>query len=407
MVTENSPVSQSGRLASLDVFRGLTILTMIWVNDLAGVAGAPWWMRHMPSDADGMTFVDLVFPAFLFIVGMAMPFALGRRLDKGISMLSTVGHVLLRTAGLLIVGVFMVNMDSLDAEATGMSRPLWSLLAYIGVILVWNMYPKSGKRTAPLFWIFRGVGLALLAYLAYIYRAKAGDGALLHMRPLWWGILGLIGWAYLTAAVFYLPMRRHLAAMVGAVALLHLLNIASRNGALDWAEPVSRWVGLGGPIGGHGSITVAGVVMGMLFMPESPAKTHGDRLRWMAWFGLGLLVAGLLVWHPYKISKDYATPAWCMICAGLCCYIFGVCYYLLDIRGWKSWAIILRPAGENPLLAYILAPMIYACYGLAGVNPLRQIAGEGWPGIGMSAVFAFLVVLLTGILGRLGLRLRF
>jgi predicted acyltransferase len=406
-VSDKPLSSQSARLASIDAFRGLTILLMIWVNDVASVAGTPWWMRHMPTDADGMTFVDLVFPAFLFIVGMAIPFALDRRLDRGATMSATVGHVLLRTAGLLIAGVFMVNMDSLDAEATGMSRPVWTLLVYGGIILVWNMYPKSGTRTAPLFWLLRGAGIVLLGYLATIYRAKAEDGTLLHLRPMWWGILGLIGWAYLTVCIFYLPLRRQPAALVGVVALLHLLNIASRNGALDWAEPVSRWVSLGGAIGGHGSITAAGVVLGMLFMRESPATTHGDRLRWMAWFGLALIVAGLLVWHPYKISKDHATPAWCMISAGLCCYLFGVCYYLLDVRGWKAWALSLRPAGENPLLAYILAPIIYACFQMAGVNPLRQVAGEGWPGIGMSAVFAIVVVLLTGLLGRMGLRLRF
>ena len=54
----------------------MTILVMIFVNDLAGVRGAPAWMKHIhPSDADGMTFVDVVFPAFLFIVGTSIPSA--------------------------------------------------------------------------------------------------------------------------------------------------------------------------------------------------------------------------------------------------------------------------------------------------------------------------------------------
>ena len=58
----------STRLLSIDVLRGLTILVMMFVNDLEGVRGAPAWMKHVqPSTADGMTFVDVVFPAFLFI----------------------------------------------------------------------------------------------------------------------------------------------------------------------------------------------------------------------------------------------------------------------------------------------------------------------------------------------------
>ncbi|WP_315820042.1 DUF5009 domain-containing protein [Paraflavitalea speifideaquila] len=71
------------RILSIDVFRGITILVMIFVNDVAGVSGIPSWMKHVPADADAMTFVDLVFPAFLFIVGMSLPFALNNRLAKG------------------------------------------------------------------------------------------------------------------------------------------------------------------------------------------------------------------------------------------------------------------------------------------------------------------------------------
>ena len=63
------------RILSIDAFRGLTILVMVFVNQLAGVSGVPQWARHMKADADAMSFVDVVFPAFLFIVGMSIPFA--------------------------------------------------------------------------------------------------------------------------------------------------------------------------------------------------------------------------------------------------------------------------------------------------------------------------------------------
>lgn len=70
------------RVLSIDIFRGLTMLVMIFVNDLAGVQGLPWWNYHIPSGVNGMTYVDVVFPAFLFIVGMAIPLAVERRLEK-------------------------------------------------------------------------------------------------------------------------------------------------------------------------------------------------------------------------------------------------------------------------------------------------------------------------------------
>src|ERR1700743_3226677 len=71
------------RVVSIDAARGLVMFTMLFVNDLAGVSHeiVPAWMRHFHGRS-GMTFVDQVFPGFLFIVGMSIPFALGSRLNK-------------------------------------------------------------------------------------------------------------------------------------------------------------------------------------------------------------------------------------------------------------------------------------------------------------------------------------
>src|SRR5664279_2560862 len=115
------------RLASLDAFRGLVILTMTFVNYLAGISNIPAWAKHMPPDADGYTFVDLVFPGFLFIVGVAIPLALHKRMARGDSLFSLLQRVLVRSASLLFVGVIMVNSGSFSATASGMSKSLWYL----------------------------------------------------------------------------------------------------------------------------------------------------------------------------------------------------------------------------------------------------------------------------------------
>ena len=67
------------RIRSIDLLRGADVLLMLFVNEVAGVAGAPAFLRHKGAADDGMTITDLVFPAFLFVVGMAIPFALGSR----------------------------------------------------------------------------------------------------------------------------------------------------------------------------------------------------------------------------------------------------------------------------------------------------------------------------------------
>ena len=95
------------------------MFAMIFVNDLAGVSDriVPPWMKHFRGQS-GMTFVDLVFPAFLFIVGMSIPLALRARADKGGPRLKTFLHVLVRTLSLLFIGILMVN-GTPDSERMG------------------------------------------------------------------------------------------------------------------------------------------------------------------------------------------------------------------------------------------------------------------------------------------------
>src|SRR2546423_15699493 len=78
--------SPSPRVWSVDVLRGLVMFTMVFVNDVAGVDAAPWWMKHYEESGrgkNGMTFVDVVFPAFLFIVGLSIPLAVEARRAQG------------------------------------------------------------------------------------------------------------------------------------------------------------------------------------------------------------------------------------------------------------------------------------------------------------------------------------
>ena len=90
-------MKDSNRVISIDVFRGLTILIMVFVNDVASVKGLPWWTYHIPGGEQGLTYVDIVYPAFLFIVGMSIPIAIEKRLAIGHSKLRLISHILIRT----------------------------------------------------------------------------------------------------------------------------------------------------------------------------------------------------------------------------------------------------------------------------------------------------------------------
>ena len=92
--------ARSARLLSLDLLRGLVVLLMLFVNQADSIEGASDFLRHAGENADVVTLADLVLPAFLFMVGMSIPFALGGRLRRD-GTTSTLRHVLWRGAALL------------------------------------------------------------------------------------------------------------------------------------------------------------------------------------------------------------------------------------------------------------------------------------------------------------------
>lgn len=410
------PSGLTERIKSIDALRGLTILVMIFVNDVAGVQGTPAWMKHIhPHDADGMTFVDVVFPAFLFIVGISIPFAIGRRLQQGESLWSIWQHIFTRALSLLIIGVFMVNTETI--EDRGILKPaLWTLVMYIAVVLVWNVPPREHGRKSTVMMVMRVAGIVLLAALAVLYRGNQVSG-FIQMRPQWWGILGLIGWAYLVACIVYTLLRNQMAGMVGMIVLLYCLFIANAAGAFANLTWITNWVDIGSMLGSHAAITVSGVVLGMMLTPDSPLKTHAERMRWAILYGLGLAAAGYLlhtahdVHKMFIINKIFATPPWCLWCSAITTWIWVAIYWLMDVQKWEQWAKILEPAGQNPLFAYVLAPILYAVFELLSMaigtaNFYNKLGSSFAIGFWRALIFAFVVTWLAGGLRRLGVQLR-
>ena len=204
------------RIQSLDVFRAITMFLMLLVNEYAGVKGLPHWMYHAAVQEDMMGFSDIIFPAFLFAMGMAVPFAVQNRLKKGDSPLQVVLHVLLRTVALVVMGLFTVNKGSYDAAASGLPSAWYSLLMVTGFFLVWNLYPKAEGGKKYVFMGMKVAGIVLLVYLLWIFVPKEGQS----FGTKWWGILGLIGWSYLGTSLVYLLTRSRVGWAAGATVVL-------------------------------------------------------------------------------------------------------------------------------------------------------------------------------------------
>jgi heparan-alpha-glucosaminide N-acetyltransferase len=395
----------NNRIASIDIFRGLTILAMVFVNDLASVTGIPPWMKHAAEGTDSMTFVDMVFPAFLFIVGMSIPFAFSKRRARGDTRGHLWIHLLVRAGGLVLLGILMVNIHDLNPHATGMSRNTWTVLMFICAILIWNQYPSATGIRNSMFLFLRIAGLAGLCVLAGVYRS--GDlvtSGWMHTR--WWGILGLIGWTYLACGSVYLLSRGSLAAITGSLPLWTALYIGDQTGALSFLGPLRDVLWLGGHVGGHASIATAGMIVALFLRPTPPAISLRQPILWIVTLGLFLGIGGFLLRPLYGISKNMATPAWSLYSAAICCFLYGGLYWLVDIKKIRAPFLFVAPAGSNPLLAYILPDIFYGLLGILGITFWSGELGAGVPGILRAALFAFVIVRLTGVFTRWGVQLR-
>src|ERR1700744_1750020 len=181
------------RLQSIDVLRALTMLLMIFVNDASGILHVPAWIDHAKGNEDRMGFADTIFPAFLFIVGLSIPLAIKNRISKGDNSRQIFFYILLRSAALIIMGFFHVNLEDYNETAAVLSKPVWALIITVCFFLIWLDYPQTLKKIYKI--VLIGAGIVGLIIMAMLY--VGGDAKhITWMHPSWWGILGLIGWSY-------------------------------------------------------------------------------------------------------------------------------------------------------------------------------------------------------------------
>ena len=393
---ENRP-----RIASVDIMRGRTLLLMLFVNDL-NMKVAPAWLGHMEADFDGMGLADWVFPGFLFITGMAIPFAISGRIKRNEPVSGILLHIAIRTVSLMVIGILMLNSGRVNPEATGMNRNLWALLMYISVFLIWNDYPKGKHKL--LFIILRAAGVATLIFLAIIFRSGSVDDPG-WMITGWWGILGLIGWGYLTASLIYVAFRDSVAWTMAAVIFFMMINILDQSGVLGFLDPVKPVLGI--IIQGNVPLIVlTGMFAGILIRK---LKKSGDEkiILMLIVMGIISLALGFFLRKWFIISKLLATPSWGMICSGISYLLFAAIYWLADVRWLTGWVDFVRPAGTYSLTTYLAPNILYHAIWMSSVPVLiYKQSSEPLVVILGSIAWALLMSGLTAILARMHIKLR-
>jgi len=387
------------RLTSIDILRALTMVLMIFVNDLWSLRNIPSWLGHVESGVDGIGLADVVFPAFLFIVGLSLPYAINNRRRKGDSDLQLVWHIVQRTVALLVMGIFLVNGESINGEATGISRLLWNTICCICFILIWTSYSKSAPRV--LTYVLRGLAIMILFFLAFQYRGGS-DESMYYFGPQWWGILGLIGWAYFASSLIVVLARDSRLIVFGAWAFFAMLSMFFHAGLVPEflhfiPEPI-----IGGTLTG---LTLGGALTAMIF--EHYRSKGKNNMITIFLFGSALLLIALsMVTRPYwGLAKLGATPAWLFLCSAFTMLAFLTVYWITDVYKKDQWFKVIRPAGTDTLLCYLIPYFAYAFTSFVGFH-LPEILLVGIVGLIKSFLFAILCAIVTGLLIRVGIRLK-
>ncbi|MDJ0278287.1 DUF5009 domain-containing protein [Sphingomonas sp. 2R-10] len=309
----------AGRLASLDVLRGLTVMGMILVNSAAGIFyghKVPVFGTLLHASWDGLTLADTVFPAFLMMVGVAIPMA-QRRGGNG-RPVAAAGPIVARALRLFVLGFLLSNLYWFADFDVGAWR-LWGVLQRIGLVY----------------------GACALLYLHTGQRARIG--IVVAVLVLYWPLL-------LMPAIDGLPndlwARGH-----------------------TFVASVDRWL-LGA--GNHNYVTGAEGYDPEGFLSTLPAIAHGligvcigDYLRrergrtagrMLALAGVAMVAAGL-AWNPFlPIIKDMWSSSFVLVTCGLTTVALAVLHLAIDGRATPpSWPWTIATAfGINAIAAYVL-----------------------------------------------------
>lgn len=386
------------RLVAIDALRAGVMVLMIFVNDLWTLTGIPSWLEHAPADANYMGLADVVFPAFLFIVGLSVPYAIQSRRKKGDHNLQLFLHISSRTVALLVMGFFHVNMESYS-ETASLNKPIWQILVTIGFFLVWLDYTSYKPALSK---ALKAIGILLLIGMAILFESDESSG-IMAMKVQWWGILGLIGWAYFISSCVFLFSGGKLILQVAAFVFFLLFSAANNVGWLEFLSGIRPYLWIAGD-GAMPALPLAGIITALLYR-QFGSKNSRFWISVIAFSAL-LLLFGYLTNPIWGISKIRATPSWTSICAGITALTFALIVYLTEILNQRNWYLPIKAAGTSTLTCYLLPYIHYALLTLLSIPQLPAFLRTGGIGLAKSLVYALIIVMITGLLEKRKIRLK-
>ena len=305
---EHKGTPATGRMTSLDVFRGITIAGMILVNN-----PGTWDAIYSPlehSKWDGWTPTDLVFPFFLFIVGVSITLALARRAESGGSRRDLYLKIVRRTALIFAIGLLLSDFpynDPATFRIPGVLQRIAVCYLFASVIFLNTTWRTQAVIVATL----------LLAYWAILVLVPAPGFAV--------GDLSMAGSiaSYVDRGVFGRHTWKPLYDPEG---------ILSTTGAL--------------------ATTLCGVLTGHFLRTR---REPLEKVAAMFAAGAGCIIVGWAWNFWFPVNKSLWTSSYVLFTAGMALELLALCYWLVDIKGYKRWSVPFLVFGTNALAVYFLS----------------------------------------------------
>ena len=378
------------RIISIDVFRALTMVLMIWVNDFWTLKSIPKWLKHAATGEDYLGFSDVIFPWFLFVMGMSIPFAFEDRIKKGETIIVMWAHIVLRSIALIVMGLFHMNMEMYNHETSLFIKPIYVIISTSAFFMIWNMYPKTDQKKQNLFKALRITGVLILIGMFLSFSGKSYDGQEIGFETHWWGILGLIGWVYLIAGSAFLFIKNSLVGVFVAFFVCLSLNIISSSGIpyniFSWQS--DHWIP---GSGGLQALTFGGIIVS-LFLIENRNKDNIKRLYiTLCCFGLISLSSGLLLRNYFVLNKNLGTPTWILVSLSTAVFLFIFLHWLSDVKKILAWYKYINIAGTATLTCYLIPYFYYSFRTLSGIV-LPEFLLTGFIGLTKSLIYSLIIV---------------
>lgn len=354
------PRPPTRRITSLDAFRGATIAGMILVNNLGDHTNAYAHLTH--ATWHGWTLTDLVFPFFLWIMGVAMAFSYGSRVERGDKPEHFLRHVFTRAGALFAIGLFLNAFPAFD----------FPHLRIMGVL----------QRIA----------------LCYLFAS---------LIMFFSGTRGLILWSAGLLAAYWALMKLYPVPGFGPGVLDQQGNFAQYVDSLVLKGHLYKNQIVWDPEGLVSTLTsIVNTLLGILCGGILRSREDDDKskLRSMIVYGCGLVALGLVCDRWLPVNKNLWTSSFTMFTSGHAFLGMALCWWLVDVKGfWRpSWFFVVF--GVNALAIYTLSSVLADIMSATGwkkalydgvflplASPINASALYGLANVAVLFIFAYVL----------------